>query len=54
MEQVNNQKFYNPSQRVIDYANVKEYDELYRYSIENREKFWAEQAEHLEWYHKWD
>lgn len=54
MEQVNSQKFYTPSQRVIDYANVKEYDELHRYSVENREKFWAEQAEQLEWYKKWD
>jgi len=54
MEQGNNQKFYHPSQRVIDFANVKEYDETYRYSIENREKFWAEQADNLEWYRKWD
>ena len=54
MEQINNQKFFNPTQQIIDGANVKEYDNMYRYSIENREKFWAEQADHLGWYQKWD
>ncbi|MHA2503823.1 MAG: AMP-binding protein, partial [Candidatus Kariarchaeaceae archaeon] len=45
---------YHPSQAVIDYATVKEYDETYKRSIEQNETFWAEQAEHLEWYKKWD
>lgn len=54
MEQANDLRFYHPSQKVMDHANVKDYDSLYKYSIENREKFWAEQAEHLEWYQKWD
>jgi acetyl-CoA synthetase len=54
MNNLNGNKFYFPSQSVVDNANVKEYDELYRYSIENREKFWAEQAENLCWYKKWD
>ncbi len=45
---------FNPSQQVIDGAIVKEYDQLYKYSIENREAFWAEQAEMLGWYKKWD
>lgn len=47
-------KMYHPSQEVIDQANVKEYDQLYKYSIENREEFWTEQAEKLSWYKKWD
>ena len=47
-------KFYFPSQDIVNQANVKEYDELYKYSIENREQFWAEQAEKLSWYKKWD
>src|ERR1035437_10385782 len=54
MEQGNNQKFYHPSQEIIQHANVKEYESLYKYSIENREKFWAEQAEQLHWFKKWD
>jgi acetyl-CoA synthetase len=53
MEQQNNQKFYHPSDEVIRQANVKDYDSLYRYSIENREKFWAEQAEKIHWFQKW-
>jgi acetyl-CoA synthetase len=47
-------KFFYPSQLVLDNANVKEYDDLYRFSVEEREKFWAEQAESLSWYKKWD
>ena len=47
-------KIYRPSQQVIDQANVKEYDELYKYSIEYRQQFWADQAENLSWYKKWD
>jgi acetyl-CoA synthetase len=45
---------YPPAQSIIDQANVKEYDELYRFSIEHREEFWAEQAGKLSWYKKWD
>jgi len=45
---------YFPSEDIINQANVKEYEELYKYSIEHREQFWAEQAEHLDWYKKWD
>ena len=47
-------KIYFPSQEVINQANVNEYEKLYKYSIENREAFWAEQAEHLSWFKKWD
>jgi acetyl-CoA synthetase len=45
---------YYPSKEVIDQANIKDYDKLYKYSIENREQFWAEEAENLEWFKKWD
>jgi len=45
---------YFPTQEIIDQANVKEYEKKYRYSIENPELFWAEQAENLVWYKKWD
>jgi acetyl-CoA synthetase len=44
---------YSPSKKVKEQANVKEYDEMYKHSIENREEFWAEQAETLDWYKKW-
>ena len=45
---------YNPPAHIIKNANVREYDKLYRRSIEDREGFWAEQAEQLDWYQKWD
>ena len=45
---------FDPSQQVIETANVKEYDQLYKRSIEDREGFWAEQADELDWYQKWD
>ncbi len=49
-----NQEMIYPSQEIIDQANIKEYDELYKRSIEDREGFWAEQAENLDWFKKWD
>ena len=49
-----NSEIFNPPKEITKAVNVKEYDKMYKYSIENREKFWAEQAEKLEWYKKWD
>ncbi len=54
MEPSADQKFYYPSDDVLENAYVKEYDKMYKFSIENREKFWAEQAEQLHWFKKWD
>ncbi len=54
METVNDLKFYHPSAEVIENATIKDYESLYKYSIENREQFWNEQAETLQWYKKWD
>ena len=45
--------FY-PSKQILENANIKEYDKLYKYSIEKPEKFWEEQAEQLSWFQKWD
>ncbi|GAA5213585.1 acetate--CoA ligase [Corallincola platygyrae] len=42
-----------PSDGIVNNANVKDYDSLYQYSIENREAFWAEQAETLRWMKPW-
>ncbi len=50
----NSEEFYYPSQEVKDSAHIKEYESLYDYSIKNRKKFWAEQAENLDWFRKWD
>jgi len=46
--------YYYPVESVLEMAEVKEYDQMYHYSIQNREQFWAEQAEQLTWFKKWD
>ena len=51
---VNNSDIFHPIPEVVEQANVKEYEKLYKYSITEREKFWAEQADQLDWYKKWD
>jgi acetyl-CoA synthetase len=45
---------YYPPKEITENANVKDYDKLYKYSIEHREEFWAEEAENLHWFKKWD
>ncbi|MFU8859384.1 MAG: acetate--CoA ligase [Cyclonatronaceae bacterium] len=47
-------EWYHPSKEVIKAAHIKDYDKLYKESIENREGFWAKEAKKLEWYRKWD
>lgn len=53
MEQFN-QDWYVAPETIVQQANVAEYENLYRFSVENRAEFWAQQAEHLHWYSKWD
>ncbi len=45
---------YHPSSKVVAAANVKEYEALYQRSLEDPAGFWAERAEELEWFEKWD
>jgi acetyl-CoA synthetase len=47
-------EFYYPSPDILDTAHVKDYDALYARSLQDPEGFWAERAEELEWYQKWD
>ena len=54
MNNLSNNKMFFPSEDIIENATVKEYEEMYRYSTESREKFWAEQADTLVWNKKWD
>lgn len=48
------EEFYFPSPEVLKNANIKDYDSIYKKSVENREDFWSEQAKNLKWYKKWD
>ena len=45
---------YYPPKEITRKANIKDYDQLYKRSIEDREGFWAEEAKKLKWYKKWD
>jgi acetyl-CoA synthetase len=46
-------ELYHPPPDVIDQANVPEYDELYRSSLDDPAGFWAERAGELEWFEPW-
>ena len=45
---------YYPPKEITRKANIKDYDQLYKRSIEDREGFWTEEAKKLKWYKKWD
>ena len=47
------EKIY-PPEDIVKRAWIKDYDEVYKRSIEDREGFWAEVAEELHWFRKWD
>jgi acetyl-CoA synthetase len=53
MEQNGNNIYLAPD-ALLENANITEYDNLYRFSVENREQFWEEQAGKLHWFRKWD
>ncbi len=48
---------FNPPKRISEKAYVKsmdEYREMYERSLKDPEGFWAEQAEIIDWFKKWD
>jgi acetyl-CoA synthetase len=45
---------YYPSPESVAEAHVKEYEALYRRSLEDPAGFWGERAEELGWFKKWD
>ncbi len=49
-----NDGFFHPSPETIEQAHIKDYESIYKRSIEDREGFWAEEAEKLGWYEKWN
>ena len=51
------ERVFNPPAELTAQAYVKtmdQYKEMYRRSIEDPEGFWAEKAEELDWFKKWD
>lgn len=56
-EQLNTEateEFFYPSEEVVKQANIQDYESVYKRSVEDPEGFWAEEADNLEWYRKWD
>ncbi len=45
--------FY-PSAEIVNGALIKDYETLYKQSIQDPQGFWAERASELEWFKKWD
>ena len=52
--EVGERELYQPSLEIAANANVKEYDELYRRSMQDPQSFWAERAAELDWFRPWD
>ena len=51
------ERVFYPSDEFSRRSHIKsmqEYSKIYKKSIENPEKFWAEKASHLDWFKKWD
>lgn len=45
---------YYPSDEVVAQANVPDWDKMTAFALKDLEGFWAERAEELEWFKKWD
>lgn len=50
-------RIFPPSKQFVDKAiikSIKDYEQIYRYSIEQPEQFWAEIAGELNWFKPWE
>ena len=50
-------KSFKPNKKIKDNAyvgSIEKYNEIYDYSIKDPEGFWAEQAERITWFKKWN
>jgi acetyl-CoA synthetase len=50
-------RVFHPSPDFVDKAlvsSIEKRNEMWRNSIENPDQFWAEMAEHIDWFKKWD
>jgi len=54
---MSDREIYNPPKAISDKAyfqTMDQYTEMYNRSIEDPEKFWAEEADKFVWFEKWD
>jgi acetyl-CoA synthetase len=54
MATTNTQEWYYPSEEIVKNAYIPDYDAVYKKAQQDPEAFWAEQAEKLHWFRKWD
>ncbi|MCA0456238.1 MAG: acetate--CoA ligase [Chloroflexi bacterium] len=47
-------EWYYPSEEIVKNAHIPDYDAVYQESMTDTEAFWAQRAETLQWYQKWD
>jgi acetyl-CoA synthetase len=47
-------EWFYPPEHIVNDAHVPDYDAVYKRSIEENLEFWAERAETLDWFKKWD
>ena len=40
--------------KMVEENKIIDYDDLYKYSLNENDAFWEKQAERLDWYRKWD
>lgn len=45
---------FHPSKEVVENAHIKDWDKLNKEAHEDYEKFWADRAEELHWFKKWN
>ncbi len=50
----NTKDWYYPAEEIVKNAHVPDYEAVYKKAQQNPEAFWAEQAENLDWFRKWD
>lgn len=59
---LNEQRVYSPTPQEVENANITaymqvkgftDYNEFYRWSLDNREEFWSDMAKQLHWFEPW-
>ncbi len=52
-DSMKDENVFYPPKSITRKANVKDYETVYKRSIEDREGFWADEAKKLKWHKKW-
>ncbi|NOZ70670.1 MAG: acetate--CoA ligase [Chloroflexi bacterium] len=47
-------EIYYPPEEVVKQAHIQDYEAVYQKALDDLEGFWAERAESLDWYERWE